>query len=190
MTKNRMAVTGRKASSFGGVPAAGREGEGTVYSELDRMREIRDRGEEMKKKKKQGAKEVEEEEKVWVHWERWGLSVWLVIFNIIFAIPVSYLIAKYAIPAPWRWAVFILSHHALLACAYEFAMNVKERMVEMAIREAEEERELEQWDDVVAQLEGVLEESRRNRRVMEGVVEGMGGVGDEEESEEEVEERR
>ncbi|KAF7930361.1 uncharacterized protein EAE98_004761 [Botrytis deweyae] len=186
-----MAVTGRKASSFGGVPAAGREGDGIVYSELDRMREIRDRGEEMKKKKKkQGAKEVEEEEKVWVHWERWGLSVWLVIFNIIFAIPVSYLIAKYAIPAPWRWAVFILSHHALLACAYEFAMNVKERMVEMAIREAEEERELEQWDDVVAQLEGVLEESRRNRRVMEGVVEGMGGVGDEEESEEEVEERR
>ncbi|TGO58476.1 hypothetical protein BCON_0054g00060 [Botryotinia convoluta] len=85
MTKNTMAVTGRNVS-FGGVRAAGREGDD--YSELDRMKEIRDRGveerkererlyrEEMKKKK-EGGKEIEKEEKVWVHWERWGLSVWL-----------------------------------------------------------------------------------------------------------------
>ncbi|TGO43405.1 hypothetical protein BHYA_0001g00340 [Botrytis hyacinthi] len=200
-----MAVTGRKVS-LGGVRAAEGNGGGNDYSELDRMRESRDREveerkererlyrEEMKKKK-EGGKEIEEQEKVWVHWERWGLSVWLdypgnsmnsanlyahpVIFNIFFAIPVAYVIAKYAIPAPWRWAVFILSHHALLLCAYEFAMDVQERVVGMAIREAEEERELEQWDDVVAKLETVLEESRRNRRVMEGVVVGIGAVGDE-----------
>ncbi|TGO21711.1 hypothetical protein BPAE_0204g00060 [Botrytis paeoniae] len=199
MTKNTMAITGRKVS-FEGVRAAGREGDGNDYSELDRMREIRDRGveerkererlyrEEMEKKKEDG-KEIEKEEKVWVHWERWGLSVWLVLFNILFAFPVAYLIAKYAIPAPWRWAVFILSHHALLACAYEFAMDVQERMMGMAIREAEEERELEQWDDVVAKLEGVLEESRRNRRVMEGVEVGIGAVKDEGEEGEEERER-
>lgn len=108
-------------------------------------------------------------------------SIHPVLFNISFAIPVAYVIAKYAIPAPWRWAVFILSHHALLLCAYEFAMDVQERMVGTAIREAEEERELEQWDDVVAKLEGVLGESRRNRRVMEGVVVGMGALEEEEE---------
>ncbi|TGO65612.1 hypothetical protein BOTNAR_0076g00060 [Botryotinia narcissicola] len=192
MTKNTMAVTGRKVS-FGGVRAAEGDGggDGNDYSELDRMRESRDRGieerkererlyrEEMKKKK-EGGKEIEEEEKVWVHWERWRLSFWLVIFNIFFAIPVAYVIAKYAIPAPWRWSVFLLSHHALLLCAYEFAMDVQERMVGMAIREAEEERELKQWDDVVAKLETVLEESRRNRRVMEGVVVGIGAMEGEE----------
>ncbi|KAF7959618.1 hypothetical protein EAE96_001234 [Botrytis aclada] len=141
-------------------------------------------------KKKEGEREIDREEKVWVNWERWGLSVWLVLFNMLFAIPVAYLIAKYATPAPWRWVVFILSHHALLACAYEFAMDVQERMVNMAMREAEEERELEKWDDVVAQLEKVLEESRRNRRVMEGVVEGMGGDGEEHASGEEEGEKR
>ncbi|KAF7899754.1 hypothetical protein EAF00_004090 [Botryotinia globosa] len=185
-----MAVMGRKVS-FGGMRAAEGDGDGDEYSELDRMRESRDRGveerkerervyREEKKKKKEGGKEIEEEEKVWVHWERWGLSFWLVIFNLFFAIPVAYVIAKYATPAPWRWAVFILSHHALLLCAYEFAMDVQERMVGMAMREAEEERELEQWDDVVAKLEMVLEESRRNRKVMEGVVVGIGALEEEE----------
>lgn len=90
--KNTMAVSGRKSSS-GGVRAAEGDvnGGGNDYSELDRMRESRDRGveerkererlyrEEMKKKK-EGGKEVEEEENAWVHWERWGLSVWLGMF--------------------------------------------------------------------------------------------------------------
>ncbi|KAF7933072.1 uncharacterized protein EAE97_008839 [Botrytis byssoidea] len=197
-----MALTERKVS-FGGVHAAEGDGggNGNDYSELDRMRESRDRGieernererlyrEEMKKKK-EGRKEIEEEEKLWVHWERWRLSFWLVIFNLFFAIPVAYIIAKYAIPAPWRWSVFLLSHHALLLCAYEFAMNVQERMVGMAIREAEEERELEQWDDVVAKLETVLEESRRNRRVMEGVVVEIGALEEEDVTGEKEKRRR
>ncbi|KAF7909672.1 uncharacterized protein EAF01_003390 [Botrytis porri] len=189
-----MAVKGGKGSSKS-VRAVEREGDDNEndFSELDRMRESRDRGveererlyrEEMKKKMKKedgNVRDIEREEKGWVLWERWRLSVWLVLFNILFAIPLAYLIAKFAIPAPWRWTAFILSHHALLACAYEFAMVVQERRVDMEIREEKEERELRKWDEVVEVLEGVLEESRRNRRVVVGVEGEIGEVGGENE---------
>ncbi|KAM0165546.1 hypothetical protein ACHAQE_002293 [Botrytis cinerea] len=189
MTRNTMAVTGRKTISRGTRAAEGR-GEVNDFSEVIFMREIRDRQaagrkerermyrEEMEmemEKKKMNGKEIDREGKSWFDWERWGISVGLVLFNILFAIPVAYIIAKYAVPAPWRWMGFILSHHALLACGYEIAMDFKERVEDMERREMEEQRELQQWDDVVERLERLLEESRRNRRVMEGVEVGIAG---------------
>ncbi|TEY57495.1 hypothetical protein BOTCAL_0217g00060 [Botryotinia calthae] len=185
MTRNTMAVTGRKTIS-GGARAA--EGGANDHSELDLIREISDRqvaerkererkyGEEMEmEKKKMDGREIDREEKSWFDWEKWGLSVGLVLFNILFAIPIAYVIAKYAVPAPWRWMGFILSHHTLLACGYEIEMDFKERIEGMERREAEEQRELQQWDDVVERLEMLLEESKRNRRVMEGVEVGIAG---------------
>ncbi|KAJ8069116.1 hypothetical protein OCU04_002790 [Sclerotinia nivalis] len=123
--------------------------------------------------------------KEWINWERWGLSIGFVLFNLFFALPLAYLIAKYTVSSPWQWITFILSHHVMLAAGYEITMDIRDRM----IREEEEKMELEKWDEVVRKLEGALRDSRRGRLVLGRVESGLMGMW-EREGEEKEKERR
>ncbi|KAF7862686.1 hypothetical protein EAF04_007559 [Stromatinia cepivora] len=109
--------------------------------------------------------------KEWINWKRWGLSIGFVLFNLLFALPLAYLIAKFTVPSPWQWITFILSHHVMLAIGYEIAMDIRDRM----IKEEEEKIELEKWDEVVGELEGLLRDCRAGRLVLGSVEEGLMG---------------
>ncbi|CAD6444052.1 d5663afe-cbec-472c-a4d6-4351921fa516-CDS [Sclerotinia trifoliorum] len=121
--------------------------------ERDGYREAGENGEE-KNDDRQGNKA-----KGWINWEKWGLSIGFVLFNILVAFPLAYLIAKYIVSSPWQWITFILSHHLILAASYETTMNMRDRI----IREEEDKLEIEKWDEVVRELEDALRDSRRGR---------------------------
>ncbi|KAI9649124.1 hypothetical protein NHQ30_001691 [Ciborinia camelliae] len=133
--------------------------------------QVKKEREEREVQVKKEREEVVKKKKGWINWRRWGISARLVLFNIIFAIPIAYAIARYAVPDPFRWMGFILCHHVMLACGYEGVMNFRDRLIKEAeesfIKEAGEKMELEKWDEVVEKLEVALAQSRNNLKVME-----------------------
>ncbi|APA11047.1 predicted protein [Sclerotinia sclerotiorum 1980 UF-70] len=108
----------------------------------------------------------------WIKWEKWRFSIGFVLFNLVVALPLAYLVAKYAVFPPWQWITFILSHHAILAASYEKTMNIRDRI----IREEEDKLELERWDEVVRKLEDALRDSRRGRLMLGRVENGLMGM--------------